>query len=206
MFKAIFYTHLVSVNLFLLIYLVKTIMLLANKKEGLASFTRMVKVPEMIISTLFLVSGIYLLTQVPAISGLLIIKIVIVLASIPVAVIGFKRANKGLAVLSFLMIVTAYGLAEMNKMRQTENVDVPATTEVNGVNGGEVYVAHCARCHGDDGKLGMSGATDLSTSTLSLAEKMDIIKNGKGGIMPSYVTIGDDQIKAVAEYTETLKK
>src|SRR5471030_1312663 len=102
MFKAILYTHEISVFLFLLIYFVKTIMLLANKEEGLTKFTKGVKVPEMIISTLFLVSGIYLLTQVPVINMLLIIKIVVVFASIPIAVIGFKKRNKGLAVVSFI--------------------------------------------------------------------------------------------------------
>jgi uncharacterized membrane protein SirB2 len=207
MFKALFYAHLVSVVLFLLIYLIKTIMLLANKEEGLTKFTKTVKVPEMIVSTLFLITGIYMLTQIPQINMLLIIKIVVVFASIPLAVIGFKKRNKTLAVLSFIMIVAAYGLAEVSK-KQSDKVDASQVVSpvVGAVNGQEVYVAHCSRCHGDDGKLGMSGAADLSVSTLDLATKMDVIKNGKNGIMPSYVTIGDEQIKAVAEYIETLKK
>lgn len=182
-------------------------MLLANKEEGLTKFTKTVKVPEMIVSTLFLITGIYMLTQIPQINMLLIIKIVVVFASIPLAVIGFKKRNKTLAVLSFIMIVAAYGLAEVSK-KQSDKVDASQVVSpvVGAVNGQEVYVAHCSRCHGDDGKLGMSGAADLSVSTMDMATKMDVIKNGKNGIMPSYVTIGDEQIKAVAEYIETLKK
>ncbi|MES2395188.1 MAG: SirB2 family protein, partial [Bacteroidota bacterium] len=91
------HTHLLSVILFLLIYLIKTVLLLSNKNEGLAKFTKVVKVPEMIVSTLFLVTGIYLLTQIPEIKTLLIIKIVAVLISIPLAIIGFKKKNKVLA-------------------------------------------------------------------------------------------------------------
>src|SRR3954469_25112700 len=106
MYKGIFYTHLISVNLFLLIYLVKTVLLLTNKNEGLARFTKMVKVPEMIISTLFLATGIYLLVQVGT-TKLLLIKIGMVVLSIPVAIIGFKKKNKILALLSLLMIIGA---------------------------------------------------------------------------------------------------
>ena len=91
MYKTIFYSHLVSVILFLLIYFIKTVLLLANKNEGLAKFTKTVKVPEMIISTLFLLTGIYMLTQIPEIKTLMIIKIIVVLAAIPLAIIGFKK-------------------------------------------------------------------------------------------------------------------
>ena len=69
------HTHLLTVILFLLIYLIKTFLLLTNKNENLEKFTKVVKVPEMIISTLFLGTGIYLLTQIPEIKSLLIIKI-----------------------------------------------------------------------------------------------------------------------------------
>ena len=183
-------------------------MLLANKEEGLTKFTKGVKVPEMIISTLFLVSGIYLLTQIPSINMLLIIKIVIVFASIPIAVIGFKKRNKALAVVSFIMIVGSYGLAEVSHKKATEAEAPKADISVdsNGMSGQKIYTEHCSRCHGDDGKLGMSGAADLSVSTLDIPARIDVIKNGKNGIMPAYVTIGDDQIKTVAEYIESLKK
>jgi mono/diheme cytochrome c family protein len=203
MYKAIFYTHLVSVNLFLLIYLVKTILLLANKNEALAKFTKMVKVPEMIVSTLFLITGIYMLTQIPEIKPLLIIKIIAVLASIPLAVIGFKKGKKALAVIAFLLIVGAYGLAEMSKKQKSSSVETPAATSLNGQG---IYTENCSRCHGDDGKAGLMGATDLSASSISVDEKMLIIKNGKGAMDPFAGQLTDEQIKAVAEFTETLKK
>src|SRR5690349_15874804 len=107
--KAIFYTHLTSVIIFMVIYLVKIILLLANSTERLRSFTKMVKVPEMIVSFLFLGTGVYMLTQLPAINMFMWIKIACVLASIPLAVVGFRKGNKALAVLAVLLIVGSYG-------------------------------------------------------------------------------------------------
>jgi uncharacterized membrane protein SirB2 len=132
MYKGLFYTHLISVNLFLLIYLVKTILLVANKEEALTKLTKGVKVPEMIISVLFLITGVYMLTQLPAINTLLIIKIIAVFASIPLAVIGFKKKKKALAVVSFVLIVAAYGLAEMSKKRGAKVDAVTTPTNESG--------------------------------------------------------------------------
>jgi cytochrome c553 len=202
MYKGIFYTHLISVNLFLLIYLIKTILLVANKNEGLAKFTKAVKIPEMIISTLFLLTGIYMLTQIPAINTMMIVKIIIVLASIPVAVIGFKKGNKGLAVLSLVMIIAAYGMAEMSKKKK---VVKPAEVS-EAVNGHDIFTANCTSCHGADGKLSAMGSPDLTMSSMDLPSKFEIIKNGKGAMNGFGGILNDAQIKAVAEYTESLKK
>ncbi|MDF2437436.1 MAG: cytochrome c, mono- and diheme variant family [Bacteroidota bacterium] len=207
MYKGIYYTHLISVNIFLLIYIVKTVMLLANKEESLVRFTKGIKVPEMIVSTLFLITGIYMLIQAPDVTVLQIIKIILVFASIPVAVVGFKKRKKVLAVLSVLMIIAAYGLAEVNKKHRlskpvTEE-NVPASTAVNGH---DIFMANCTSCHGVDGKAGLSGAKDLSVSTLDQNTQEEIIRNGKAP-MPGYSGIlTEEQIKAVAEYSATLRK
>lgn len=197
------HTHLLSVILFLLIYLIKTVLLLSNKNEGLAKFTKVVKVPEMIVSTLFLATGIYLLTQIPEIKSLLIIKIVAVLISIPLAIIGFKKKNKVLAVLSLLLIIGAYGMAEMSKKQKSRSME---TISASTLNGQELFNASCISCHGADGKLGLMEASDLSISTMELATKIELIKNGKGAMTPFSGILSEEQIKAVAEYSESLKK
>ena len=196
------HTHLLVVILFLLIYLIKTTLLLMNKQETLMKFSKMVKVPEMIVSTLFLVTGIYMLTQVPEIKSLLIIKIAAVFLSIPLAVIGFKKQNKILAVASLLLIVGAYGLAEMSKKQKSKSMDAISESTVNGE---ELYNASCVSCHGADGKLALMGAKDLTKSAMDLNAKVEIIKNGKNAMSPFGAMLNDEQIKAVAEYTETLK-
>lgn len=210
MYKAIFYTHLISVNLFLLIYLVKTIMLLANKKEGLAKFTKTVKVPEMIISTLFLASGIYLLMQ-SGTTTLLIIKISMVLLSIPIAIIGFKKLNKMMAVLSLLLIIGAYGLAEMNKKiidKQTVDTSISNVNDVNydiKKHGESVYTAYCQSCHGAGGTSGSSGA-DLTISKMNQDAKLERVKNGSNLMAGFKDVLNQQEINAVVAYIETLKK
>jgi len=199
----ILHTHIVSVILFLLIYLIKTILLLANKNEGLAKFTKIVKVPEMIISVLFLATGIYLLTQIPEIKSLLIIKIIAVFISIPLAIIGFKKKNKVLAVVSLLLIISAYGLAEMSKKQKSKALEGISKTNTNGQ---ELYIAACSGCHGVDGKLGIMGAKNLSASTMDLSARIELIKNGKAAMTSFSGILTDEQIKAVAEYSQSLKE
>lgn len=209
MYKGIFYTHLISVNLFLLIYLIKTILLLANKEEALAKFTKAVKVPEMIISTLFLLTGIYMLTQIPSINTLLIIKLIAVFASIPLAVIGFKKRKKALALFSFVLIVAAYGLAEMSKKKGGSAV-ADQKEQAEGapkvIDGKEVFEANCKSCHGEDGQLGLMGSPNLAHSALDTAARIEIIRNGKGVMQPFGGILTDEEIQAVATYVESLKK
>lgn len=72
--------------------------------------------------------------------------------------------------------------------------------------GASVYRSKCQPCHGADGAQGIGGAKDLGASVLSLDEKILVITNGRG-VMPGYKsTLSTEEIKAVAEYTATLKK
>lgn len=201
MYKAVYYTHLASVILFLVIYLVKTVLLLANSTEKLSRITKAVKVPEMIISFLFLGTGVYMLTQLPEINKFMIIKLVCVFVSIPLAIIGFKKSNKILASIAFLLIVAAYGLAEMSKKRSA----VPGNENAS-MDGKTIYTANCVKCHGDDGKAGIMGAADLSETTLDKVAIHSIIKDGKGQMAGFSGTLTDAQIDAVIAYVNSLKK
>jgi mono/diheme cytochrome c family protein len=208
MYKGIFHTHYLSVTLFFLIYLIKTILLITNKEEALTNFTKKVKVPEMIISFLFLFTGVYMLTQIPVISTLLIIKLVAVVASIPLAVIGFKKKNKALAVLSFVLICAAFALAEISKKhpQKTASSENAEDATPKTVDGKTVFEAYCISCHGADGQAGIAGAANLSTSGMDLNSKVEIIRNGKGTMQPFGGTLTDEEIQAVAAYIETFKK
>ncbi len=53
MYKGILHSHYLVVTLFLLIYVIKTILLLSNKNDLLATFTKKVRIAEMIISFVF---------------------------------------------------------------------------------------------------------------------------------------------------------
>jgi mono/diheme cytochrome c family protein len=73
-------------------------------------------------------------------------------------------------------------------------------------NGEELYQKHCAICHGNDGKQGSGGAKDLSISAMGIEERINIIKNGKGGMTPFGSLLNDKEIKIVAEYLDNLKQ
>jgi mono/diheme cytochrome c family protein len=61
----------------------------------------------------------------------------------------------------------------------------------------------CALCHGDDGKLGLSGAKDLSVTQLPHAGIVEIIANGKNTMAAYKDALSAEQIEAVASYIET---
>lgn len=201
MYKGFLHTHYLVVTLFLLIYLIKTILLLSNRKDLLATFTKKVKVFEMIISSLFLITGIYLTTQLPfgnKYDYLFYIKIVMVLVSIPLAVIGFKRSNKILAALSLLLITGSFGIAEAySKRKGTPKGDGTAIAVTDGK---ALYEKNCSSCHGTDGKLGLSGALDLSATQLDVSSIQTIIQQGRGAMAP--VSVSEQEAKSISDYVE----
>jgi cytochrome c553 len=199
--------HTVSVILFLLTYLVKTILLFSNKKM-LEKYARATKVPEMIISFLFLATGIWLFVILGGIKVLHIIKLIFVFVSIPLAIIGFKKMKKGLALISFFLIVMAYGLAEMSRSKPF----LPAkAVSVNGAGtpfsaGAVVYQSNCVFCHGADGKKMYRNAPDLTASRYGDDGIMQMIREGSRGKMPAYSgVLSEEDITSVAEYVKGLR-
>jgi cytochrome c5 len=174
----------------------KTILLLSNKQDLLQKLTKITKVPEMIVSALFLITGVYLMTQLPEIKAITWIKVVLVLASIPLAIVGFKKGNKILAALSLLLITASYGLGEVSKKKREKGEAVASTVN----SGSELYSLKCASCHGADGKAGLSGATDLSKTMMDAAAIKQTVINGKA-TMPK-VEMSEEQALAVAAYVE----
>lgn len=199
MYKGFLHTHTLVVTLFLLIYVIKTILLLSNKNDLLASFSKKVKVFEMIVSALFLITGIYLATQLPfggKFDYLFWIKLAMVFASIPIAIIGFRKSNKMLAALSLLLITGSYGLAESYSKKK--GVRKESVEEVVATDGKSLYQNACVACHGSDGKLGLAGAKDLTASAMEVDAIKEIIRNGKGMMPPAQ--LNDEQASAIAEY------
>lgn len=197
------HTHKLSVMLFLVLYLFKLIFLLTNNAKAMAAMQKKGwRIFDMGISTLFLATGLYLLFTAAEVKMLQWVKIGMVFLSIPLAVIGFKKANKPLATLSVLLIFGAYGMAEAAKKNRVQPVAAGATPQETAK---AMYIVECVKCHGEDGALGARGAANLQTSTLSEAEIVTIIRKGKN-LMPPFVGWNDEQLKILAEYTKSLRK
>lgn len=202
-YTGIKHTHVLVVTLFLLLYLFKGGLLLAGRNEQLDNFSKKFRVPEMIISFLFLITGGLLLID-GVMTPMLIGKIAIVFASIPLAVIGFKRKNKVLGLLSVVLLIAAYGLAEMDKVGAKRAADVPAAT--TGIDQGKaIYETNCIACHGADGKSMLAGAKDITATELKDEEIMTLLQNGKNG-MPAYKDVySNEELGNVISYIRTFK-
>ncbi len=102
------------IYLFLGFFIFKTTLLFMNV-EMLRKVRDKTKVVDMILGTLILASGIYLIVQRSGDSMYhphwLEAKILLFLAAIPLGIVGMKKENKFLAGLSLLLLLAAYLLA-----------------------------------------------------------------------------------------------
>ncbi len=223
MYTGFKHLHVTAVVLFLLLYSIKTFLLVANKNEQLDKLRAKTKIADMVLGSLMVLTGGYLLFAGPGVQLYHYVKIVVAFASIPVGIIAFKKKNKAMAVLLLLLFIYVYGVAETKSLKfKRDRITVTALsdTSVSNIaiaiidqnteavlkNGKQLYTAACVNCHGTDGKLGVAGAKDLTLSTLSHADKVAIITNGKGSMTPFEGQLKEQEIEAVAAYVDSMKK
>ncbi|CAM3548592.1 SirB2 family protein [Pontibacter korlensis] len=113
---AFLHTHVLVVVLFLLLFTFKTVLLLLNKHKALAKARKQTRMLDIIFGTLILVTGGYLLFSYQGVPSWLITKVVLVLVAIPLGIVGIKRENKMLAVLSLLIFLYIYCVAETKSL------------------------------------------------------------------------------------------
>ena len=71
--------------------------------------------------------------------------------------------------------------------------------------GETLYKSNCVMCHGRNGGLKMSGANDLRLSTLTQAEMVTVVTNGKGAMAGFGHSLTEQQIAEVVEYVRGMK-
>ena len=69
---------------------------------------------------------------------------------------------------------------------------------ISAAEAAKTYALKCGMCHGEDGKLMLAGAPDLSTSTLSREDRITLITYGKGTMPPQQGVLDEATIAAVA--------
>ena len=71
--------------------------------------------------------------------------------------------------------------------------------------GKTVFTTYCVVCHGEDGKLGLNGAKDMTVSTLTREEMVTQVTKGKGAMAAYESILKYDEIQAVVDYVRSLK-
>lgn len=105
-----------------------------------------------------------------------------------------------------LFILFFAGLTSCGDDKSSENKDV-LPTETPTEKGASLYTLHCASCHGDNGKLGASGAKNLTMSTLTDSQVKQILKKGKNAMPPmAEILENKENIELVIQHLKTLRK
>ncbi|MBC7450807.1 MAG: SirB2 family protein [Cytophagales bacterium] len=211
--KGFLHLHITVTSLFIFIYLAKVYLLTAEKTEAFNKLRSKTKIADIILGSLIIITGVFLTIKAPMIETYLIVKIVLVIVSIPLGIIAMKKANKVMAIVVLAIYFYVFLVARTNSLTLQKDAFVTPTATLDATTGAVVtdegkivFDAKCAICHGSDGKLMLNEAKDLSASTLKKADIIEQTKNGKG-LMPGFKDqLNEKQLQAVAEYVESLKK
>lgn len=103
------------------------------------------------------------------------------------------------------LLVTAIFLSTSCNSATPESVTVSTNETV--LSGKELFTKHCVSCHGDDGKLGISGASDLSRTEMSANEINTLLETGRNGMPIMKEILGSkENMESVSNYVIELKK
>jgi mono/diheme cytochrome c family protein len=104
----------------------------------------------------------------------------------------------------YFFVALLFGLVACSNNQSQNDVLPPETPEEKGAS---LFIMHCASCHGEDGKLGASGAKDLTMSKLSDEEIEKIIVNGKNAMPPMKVILENkENLALVIKHVKSFKK
>jgi mono/diheme cytochrome c family protein len=111
-----------------------------------------------------------------------------------------------MVLMRLFFILLLLGITACNGNNTAKNKEV-LPIETPAEKGASLYTLHCASCHGEDGKLGASGAKDLSVSTLTDGQVKKILKNGKNAMPPmSAILETAENMTFVMQHIKTLRK
>jgi mono/diheme cytochrome c family protein len=118
-------------------------------------------------------------------------------------IIASKMVLKNTFVATIALMMTACSSPQTPKAESvSEDANEPMGTE----DARTVYTLNCASCHGQDGKLGASGAADLSKSTKTEPEiKRIILKGNDKGMMPYEQVLSAREIEGLVQFVQTLR-
>lgn len=206
MYTGLKHLHVLLVVLFVVTTLVKTILLFVNQEKFL-SYRAKTKLPEIIITVLFLVTGIVMITLKSGhFHNLFWVKIGSILLAIPMSVIGFKKQAKAPALVGAFAFILIYGLAEMSSKKALIKPVEVETEKIGTVeHGKQLYNLNCVVCHGEQGDKNLGGAANLQNSQLTENLVKEMIQKGSKK-MPAFGSLKKVEIEALTLYVKGLQK
>ena len=148
--NAFLHTHVAVVVLFLLLFGYKTLLLLLNKRDALEKARQKTRLADMILGTLILVTGAWLIINYNGDTPVwLITKIVLVLLAIPVGIAGIRKENKFLTITALLLFVYTYSIAQTDSLVMQDNKHktvsgITETPETDAAEIGDAGLSHKA--------------------------------------------------------------
>jgi mono/diheme cytochrome c family protein len=161
---------------------------------------------HMVLDTLLLLTGIYLVVRAPAaFSGVAIGKYLLVLGAIGLAIVGGRKNRKSWQVLAFLMLAYGYGLALQRDFLlrgEASRVKDIGQGTPSVAAGAALYQELCQRCHGGDGRAGYRKSPSLRPANGDPTYWAAVIKNGKG-MMPAHPYLSDAQVASLVLFLQS---
>ncbi len=141
--KGFLHLHVTVVCVFILLYVAKVYLLLANKSEALQKLRSKTKFADILLGSSILITGVFLLINTLAIETYLLVKIALVLASILIGIVAMKKMNKSLAVAAALIYIYVFAIAKTDSLKLKKDafvtpVSQPVTTDQSAVNEGKI--------------------------------------------------------------------
>lgn len=222
--------HHVVILAFLVFYAYKVLLLLTGQTTMLDSLRARLPWLDAVLGTGVLLSGGYLaLGYAGAWPWWLVMKIILVLGLLPLSLVALRRKNRLLGLLTLLVFGYVYGVGYTRSLtlQRTpygepptsptdprhgrmlsglKSTPVEDTVQTGGLIGKMLYRENCIRCHGLNGDKCLYGARNLQQSTLSLEARMALISHGRGKMPAFSPRLNDQQLQAVARFSQTLFK
>ena len=104
-------------------------------------------------------------------------------------------------------IICIFGILIVSGCKDPKQSNPTDSLETKRTTGKELYLQRCTVCHGTDGKLGASGAKDLSVTKLNESEIREIILEGKNAMPPFEHQIESEvTLNEMVEFVKSLSK
>jgi len=207
----ILHTHHLIVLLYMVQLLVKVILVVSGNTSTLTKVMAKTKVLHMVLATLMLLTGVFLVFKAPiAFTSTFYIKYILVLVAIALGIVGVKKMNKALAISSMLCMLYIYALTlTKGYTLQPEETRVKNALLATGTDakarGQVIYEQLCLRCHGAEGQAHYRKAAILANCTKGDDYIRTTVTQGREK-MPAFPFLNDEEKSDLLAYINTLIK